>query len=105
MSDIKKNVFVYSPEIDQFAYPPQSPFKTSRAAKTREILDSMSLLTGPDRVEVAPEWPSREILEKFHTPKYLDALQQANSGAFSMSFSKWGLAAATAPFLRACTTM
>ena len=86
-----KNIFVYSPEIDHFAYPPQSPFKTSRAAKTRQILDSMSLLTGPDRIEVTPEWPSREILEKFHTPEYLDALQKANSGTFFYDLLEMGV--------------
>ncbi len=97
MAENPKNIFVYSPQIDEFAYPPQSPFKTSRAAKTREILKSMSLLTGPDRAEIRPEWPDREILEKFHTPEYLDALQKANSGAFSYDLLDMALGTGDCP--------
>ena len=97
MAETPKNIFVYSPAIDEFAYPPQIPFKTSRAAETRQILKSMSLLTGPDRIEVPPETPTRQVLEKFHSPEYLDALQQVNYGAFSHKYLKMGLGTGDCP--------
>ncbi|MBN1852472.1 MAG: acetoin utilization protein AcuC [Pirellulales bacterium] len=100
MVDQPKNVFVYSRGMDEYAYPPQIPFDTSRAAKTRKILNSMSLLSGPDRMEVVPELPNRSILEKFHSARYLDTLEQTSAGRFSYEFFEMGLGTGDCPIFR-----
>jgi acetoin utilization protein AcuC len=100
MGDTAKNIFVYSAEVDEFGYPPQCPFKSSRAAKTRQMLESMSLLTGSDRAEVAPERATREILEKFHSPEYLDTLQEASTGVFRHEFLHMGLGTGDCPVFK-----
>ena len=40
----RKAVFIHSPELERYPYPPECPFNTSRAAKVRKIVDSMGLL-------------------------------------------------------------
>ncbi|GAJ16718.1 unnamed protein product, partial [marine sediment metagenome] len=46
--------FIYSSELEKYHYPPEHPFNTIRAQKTRQILNSMGLLCGHGRSEVAP---------------------------------------------------
>ncbi len=75
-----KCVFMHSPELDNVHYPPECPFNTSRAGKTRKILASMNLLNNKNGTEYPPEPVNRKTLEQFHTTRYLDALQSAASG-------------------------
>jgi len=75
-------VFIHSPELEEFGYPAEIPLVTKRAGLTRERVSSMGLLSGPDRSEQAPVSATREELEKFHTPRYLDALKRAAEGGF-----------------------
>jgi len=73
-------VFIHSPELEKFGYPADIPLVTKRAGLTREKVSSMGLLSGPGGSERAPAPSTREELEKFHTPRYLDALQRAAEG-------------------------
>jgi acetoin utilization protein AcuC len=91
--DRKNAVFVHTPEVDEYHYPPDCPFKTERAGMTRGILAGMGLLSGADRAQVPPQAATRGVLEKFHTPHYLDMMQQAAAGqldieGFSMGFGQ-----------------
>ncbi len=88
-SNTQKAVFVHSPELEQYSYPPECPFKASRAGKARSILASMGLLDG--RAECSPMPATRETLERFHTAEYLDTMQRAAKGhldidGFAMGF-------------------
>ena len=71
---MRKAAFIYSSELEKFHYPPEHPFNTIRAQKTRQILNSMGLLTGDGRREVAPIPAERVVLKKFHSARYLHAL-------------------------------
>ena len=79
---MKKAAFIHCPQLEKYPYPPDSPFNTTRAGKTRKILDSMGLLFGDDRAEVAPEPAERVLLKKFHTARYLRTLKNAAEGKF-----------------------
>jgi len=85
--------FLHSPEIERYHYPPDCPFKTERAGLTRGILDRMGLLSGPDRTEAGFEAAPREVIERFHTARYLDAMHRTAAGdldvaAFGMGFGQ-----------------
>jgi len=73
----RKAVFIYSVELEKYRYPPEHPFNTIRARKTREILNSMGLLSGSGRNEAAPVSADRVVLKKFHSARYLPAQAQA----------------------------
>ena len=75
---MRRAVFIYSEELEEYRYPPEHPFNTIRARKTREILNSMGLLTGPAAGEIAPEPAEGAVLEKFHSARYLRALKTAS---------------------------
>ena len=61
-----KAVFVYSTKLEKYPYPSEHPFNTGRASKTRQIVNSMGLLSGSGISEAAPEFADRIILKKFH---------------------------------------
>ena len=77
---MKKAVFLYSPQLEEYPYPPSHPFNTIRVRKVRDIVKSMGLLSGPGRREVAPEPADRIVLKKFHSARYLHALKAASDG-------------------------
>ncbi len=68
------NLFMHTSALDTGGYPEACPFNTRRAGKTRERLLAMNLLTGTDRGELSPTPLTRDELEWFHTPAYLDML-------------------------------
>jgi len=91
-------VFVHSPELDRLAYPPASPFKTHRAARTRAIAASMGLLARPNVSEVCPEPAARAEIERFHSPRYIDELvRSAESGAVTPAGIEMGLGTPDCP--------
>ncbi|MHC4679658.1 MAG: acetoin utilization protein AcuC [Planctomycetota bacterium] len=77
---MRKAVFIYSSELEEYGYPPDHPFNTIRAQKTREILNAMDLLSGNCRSEVPPAPAERIVLKKFHSARYLHALKTAAGG-------------------------
>ncbi|MEA3366937.1 MAG: acetoin utilization protein AcuC [Planctomycetota bacterium] len=92
--------FLHSPEIERYHYPPDCPFKTERAGMTRSILDGIGLLSGPDRSEVGFEAAPREVLERFHTARYLDAMQRAAAGELDVDAFGMGFGQAEVPVFR-----
>jgi len=93
----RKAIFVHSHQLEEYKYPPDCPFKANRAGKVRKILSSMGLLTGSTRCEVAPKAAERTILEKFHTSRYLDALQSAAKGNLSVELLQMGIGSQDCP--------
>ena len=85
------SIFVYSPELEQYRYPGGSPFNSQRAGLTRQKVDSMGLLAGEGRREVAPERLTRQVLETFHRPEYLNAIREAEAGGLSVAGLAMGL--------------
>jgi len=93
----KPAAFIYSPQLEEYSYPPGHPFNTVRAKKTREVLISMGLLTAPDQVEIPPEPADRLVLKKFHSARYLHALQKASKGKWDYEALSMGLGTSDCP--------
>jgi acetoin utilization protein AcuC len=89
--------FIYCQELQRFAYPPQCPFSTARAGLARDTLASMGLLAGQGRREVPTLPARREELLEFHTPRYLDLLQQATRGSLDEEGLAMGLGTEDTP--------
>jgi acetoin utilization protein AcuC len=96
----KPAAFIYSPKLEKYTYPPDHPFNTIRAKKTREIVNSMGLLAGPDRIEVPPKPADRLVLKKFHSPRYLHALQKASKGQWESEALNMGLGTSDCPVFK-----
>ena len=94
---VRQAAFVHSPALEQYPYPPDCPFNTSRAGKARQILLSTGLLGGRGQREVAPAPAGREALLEFHTAKYLDALLRAPQGELTVEGLHMGLGTPDCP--------
>jgi len=92
--------FIHSPELEKYNYPPDCPFNVQRAGRTRKILNSMGLLTGPDRSEVAPEPADRLVLKKFHSARYLHVLKEAAEGRWDAEALNMGIGTSDCPVFR-----
>jgi len=95
-----KAAFIYSQELEKYPYPPDHPFNISRAQQTRAVLNSMGLLSGENRVEVAPIAAERTVLKKFHSARYLHALKTASSGLWDSTALQMGLGNSDCPVFK-----
>ncbi len=94
---VKKTAFIYSAELEKYRYPPEHPFNTIRAKKTREIVKSLGLLTGNGRSEVPPVPAERLVLKKFHSAHYLHALKTAAKGQWDTEALNMGIGTGDCP--------
>ncbi len=94
---MRKAAFIYSSELEKYHYPPEHPFNTIRARRTREILNSMGLLSGDGRREVAPIPVERVVLKKFHSARYLYALKRASDGHWDNEAFYMGIGTSDCP--------
>ena len=92
-----KSVFMHSTELEKYQYPPDHPFNTSRARKTRQIVNSVGLLSGEGRIEVPPEPAERIVLKKFHSGQYLHVLKEAADGRWLPEALNMGLGTSDCP--------
>lgn len=93
----RKAVFLHSSDMEKFTYPPECPFDVSRAGKVREIVDSMGLLKGSGRSEVAPKPAERVTLKKFHSAQYLHVLKTAAQGHWEAEALNMGIGTLDCP--------
>jgi acetoin utilization protein AcuC len=93
----RKAAFIYSVELEKYRYPPEHPFNTVRAKKTREIVNSLGLLTGDGRSEVPPVPAERLVLKKFHSARYLHALKTAAKGRWDTEALNMGIGTGDCP--------
>ncbi len=96
----RKSIFIHSPQLEIYPYPPDCPFNTSRAGKTRKVLNSTGLLSGENISEIAPEPAERVVLKKFHTARYLHTLKAANDGRFDAGALYMGLGTSDCPVFK-----
>jgi len=94
---MRKTAFIYSSELENFSYPADCPFNTSRAGRVRKILDSMALLSGDNRNEVEPIPAERIVLKKFHSARYLHALKTAAKGHWDTEALNMGIGTLDCP--------
>ncbi|MFA5252496.1 MAG: acetoin utilization protein AcuC [Phycisphaerae bacterium] len=95
----RKTAFIYSPELERYSYPPEHPFNTIRAKKVRELINSMGLLSAPQK-EAAPEPAERVVLKKFHSARYLHALKEASKGKFNAEALGMGIGTPDCPVFK-----
>ncbi|MDD4870246.1 MAG: acetoin utilization protein AcuC [Kiritimatiellae bacterium] len=95
-----KAVFLYSSELEQNSYPAECPFNSKRAGLTRKTIISMGLLSGSERSEHPPISATRQELEKFHVPAYLNALENAGKGELDANGFAMGLGTPDCPVFR-----
>lgn len=76
----KKPSFIHAQELEKYSYPQGSMFVTQRAARTRELLLQLGIFSGDCGRESSPAPATIQELNKFHSTKYLEALQQAARG-------------------------
>jgi acetoin utilization protein AcuC len=96
----RNSIFLYSPELKKYPFPPDHPFNTTRAPKTFELIKSMGWLSGEHNREVEPVSAERSALQKFHTPRYLDALKNASEGKWNDGFLQMGIGTSDCPAFR-----
>lgn len=96
----KRAIFIHSEALDNGGYPEECPFDSRRAGRTLETVQSLGLLNLPHTEVVAPEPASREVLEQYHTPAYLDVLQRAGQGKHDFKALKMGLGTPDCPLFK-----
>ncbi len=96
----RKAAFIHSAELEKYEYPGSCPFNVSRAGKTHRFLESMDLLCGENVSVVAPDPAERVVLKKFHTARYLHALQGAAGGRFEPEALGMGIGTGDCPVFR-----
>lgn len=77
----EKVVFIHSPLLDEDGYPESCPFNSHRAGATLKRIKGMGMMSGPGREVCEPVALTREELEWFHDPRYLDVLEGLSTGA------------------------
>jgi acetoin utilization protein AcuC len=97
---VSNAVFIYSGRLEKYSYPADCPFNTTRAGKTRQILNSMGLLSGLGRSEVAPVLADRIVLKKFHSARYLHALKTAAKGHWDTEALYMGIGTGDCPIFK-----
>ena len=94
-----RTALIYSDELARFDYGKDHPFKPVRAQKTLELCERYTLLDATDHLVVEPDMASRDDLLLFHTPEYLEALEQADQGHVSPELLAYGLGREDNPLL------
>lgn len=97
---MRRSAFIHSPEIEKYNYPEDSPFKTERAGRTRQVLQTMDLLRGEGIREIPPKPADRRTLKKFHTARYLHAMKKAEAGRWDLEALRMGLGTTDCPIFR-----
>jgi len=97
---MKKYAFIHSAELESYNYPADCPFSAQRAKETHKTLASMNLLSGSGKFEYAPKPADRKVLEKFHSPRYLDALEAAGRGILDVEGFRMGLGTPDCPVFK-----
>jgi acetoin utilization protein AcuC len=97
---MRRSAFIHSQEIEKYSYPEDSPFRTERAGRTRQVLYTMGLLSGQGIREVPPKPADRRTLKKFHTARYLHAMKKAEAGQWDLEALRMGLGTTDCPIFR-----
>jgi len=75
-------------------------FVTQRAVKTRELLRSLKLLGGERGKKSVPAPATKRELQKFHSARYLEALQQAADGKLTREGRRMGIGTPDCPVFK-----
>ena len=69
----RKVAYIYHSDIETFHYGPDHPMKPKKVAMTHDIVEKSHLLSKMDLYK--PPIANWQILERYHTPEYLDYIE------------------------------
>lgn len=92
--------FVFCEQMMHYDYGPCHPLRIERLALALDLIKAYGLLDNPQVVQVTPKPLERKVLERFHTPAYLDALQAADSGDPFPGLEQFGIGPGDNPVFR-----
>ena len=75
-----KKAFIYSDSFGAFSYGAAHPMRPARLKATYDLINFLSLLDAPDIDLVEARAATEAEIQSFHTPEYLKALKEADSG-------------------------
>jgi acetoin utilization protein AcuC len=78
-----------APQLGELSYGPAHPFQLDRAADALRLCRALELL-GSDADLVQASEASREEIERYHSPDYLDALESAETLSYA-DLARWGV--------------
>jgi acetoin utilization protein AcuC len=88
---------IYSHEFNKFSLGPNHPFNLTRGERFYQLLERNQLLSNPDIDLIRPQPVSEELLLVAHSPEYLRALKDADSGEFKLELLNYGLGSEDCP--------
>lgn len=91
------NLFMYSDALEAIRFPASLPFRNERVGMTYRRADGMGLLSGSDRRVMAPSALTPVEALRFHTPRYLEALERASAGGVHPQAYAMGLGTPDCP--------
>jgi acetoin utilization protein AcuC len=74
-------VFINSVRLGSFRFSADHPFNPERVTRTFRMCESRGLLNSAGVRVVEIDTAEEGVLERFHTPEYIEALRRANTGA------------------------
>jgi acetoin utilization deacetylase AcuC-like enzyme/acyl-CoA hydrolase/GNAT superfamily N-acetyltransferase len=87
----KDSIVVYSGRFGDFSYGEGHPFNPGRATDTRQLIERQGYLDEPWMRIEEPKMIGKERLTDSHEPKFIEALQLANSGQWREEFLQFHL--------------
>ena len=93
----RRAIFIHSEALDVGGYPRECLFDSRRAGRTLETARSLGLLDSRSTSTAMPMTATREVLERFHRPEYLEVLRRAGHGDHDFRALKMGLGTPDCP--------
>jgi acetoin utilization protein AcuC len=78
-----KTAFVYSDKLASYSYGANHPLRPIRLKLTYDLIRSLDLLNLPNSSFIEAREANREEIALFHSPEYIDVIEEANSGELS----------------------
>lgn len=87
----KDSIIVYSGRYSDYTYSDDHPFDPGRATAALKLIEKEGYLNEPWMRVQEPRMVPKERIAESHSPAYIDALEEANSGVWSDEFVAYNL--------------
>ncbi len=96
-----KAVFINSRRLGEFVFSPEHPFRPERVRRVYEICRNRGLFDVPGVSVIDVEEPEKDILHRFHSPGYIEALGRADDGrSVDVEMLKFGIGTGENPVFK-----
>jgi acetoin utilization protein AcuC len=92
-----KTAFIYSGQFAKYKLSPLHPYDPIRANRCYDLIRRFNLLDGTNQRLVEPSPLPRSELALAHSEAYLQRLEQANAGTFTLEMLQYGLGSQDCP--------